>query len=191
MMLGNAGGIKQTGGRRGAGRARTLRAAFASAAFAALAAGCGFQLAGTGNLPPAMQTTYIDSTEPRSEFYTSLAETLRRRGLDVVDSGAAAGARLVITEDLSGERVLSVSARNIPREYEIFYSIIFSLEADGESLIDAETLVVRRNYSFDETQVLGKEREEALLRRALAEDLARQVMRRIEAVTAGRARAPG
>jgi outer membrane lipopolysaccharide assembly protein LptE/RlpB len=37
--------------------------------------------------------------------------------------------------------------------------------------------------------VLGKEREETILRQALAEDLARQVVRRIEALTV--AQAPG
>jgi LPS-assembly lipoprotein len=143
---------------------------------------CGFQLAGSGNLPAAMETTYLDSSERTSEFYGSLTEALRRRGLDLVDSSSEAGARLTISEDSTGQRVLSVSARNIPREYEIFYAVTFSLEADGEALIENEPLLVRRNYTFDETQVLGKEREESVLRRALAEDLARQVVRRIEAL---------
>jgi len=43
-------------------------------------------------------------------------------------------------------------------------------------------LRARRNYTYDETQVLGKEREASILRQALAEDLARQVVRRIEAL---------
>ena len=145
--------------------------------------GCGFQLAGSGSLPAAMQTTYLDSVEQHSEFYDSLSEALRQRGLDLADSSAEAGARLIISEDSTGQRVLSVTARNIPREYEVFYAVTFSLEADGRALIEPELLVARRNYTYDETEVLGKEREESLLRRALAEDLARQVMRRIEAIT--------
>jgi len=157
---------------------------------ASLVAACGFSLAGSGNLPPAMRTTYVETSERNSDFYGSLAEALRRRGLELVDSGSEAGARLIISEDSSGQRVLSVSARNIPREYEIYYSVTFSLEADGESLIENEPLLARRNYTYDETQVLGKEREESILRRALAEDLARQVVRRIEAI-AGSAGAAG
>jgi LPS-assembly lipoprotein len=147
-----------------------------------LAAGCGFQLAGSGALPVAMQTTYLDSDERHSEFYDSLVDVLRQRGLRLVDSGAEAAARLTISEDLSGQRVLSVSARNIPREYEIYYAVTFTLEAEGRALIEDEPLLARRNYTYDETQVLAKEREESLLRRALAEDLARQVIRRIEAI---------
>lgn len=144
-------------------------------------AACGFRLAGHGNLPQAMQTTYLVSSEPRSEFHASLIEALRQRGLKIVDSRADAGATLSITEDLSGQEVLSVTARNVAREYEVWYSVTFSLETDGESLVENESLFARRNYSFDETRLLGKEREEADIRTALAEDLARQVVRRIEA----------
>ena len=150
-----------------------------------LLAGCGFRLAGSGSLPAAMETTYLESSARNSDFFGSLAEALRRRGLELVDSSADAGARLIISEDSSGQRVLSVSARNIPREYEIFYAVTFSLVAGGEALIDNEPLLVRRNYTYDETEVLGKEREESILRRALADDLARQVVRRIEAVANG------
>jgi LPS-assembly lipoprotein len=152
---------------------------------------CGFQLAGSGTLPAVMQTTYLDSREQYSEFFTSLSDELRQRGLTIVDSSDEAEARLVISEDTSGERVLSVSARNIPREYELYYAVTFSLLADGRALIENEPLLARRNYTFDETEVLGKEREQAILRQALAEDLARQVLRRIEAVAAGGNRTPG
>lgn len=166
------------------GRSRSLASHFVLLAVAfGLVGGCGFQLAGSGRLPAAMQATYLDSTAPRSEFYSSLSEALRQSGLELVDSRGNADARLVISEDSTGQRVLSVTARNIPREYEVFYSVTFSLEAQGEALIQPEVLVARRNYTYDETEVLGKEREESLLRRALADDLARQVMRRIEALS--------
>ena len=168
MMLGIGNGIKR----------------IALVAAVALTGGCGFQLAGSGVLPTGMSATYLDSAAPRSEFSSSITEEFRSRGLDLVDSRAEAGATLVISEDTTGQRVLSVSARNIPREYEVFYSITFALEVDGQPLIEPEYLIVRRNYTYDETEVLGKELEETQLRRALADDLARQVVRLIEAATA-------
>jgi LPS-assembly lipoprotein len=179
MMFRIADGIKP----RVVGRRVFLGRIPALVACAISVASCGFQLAGSGRLPAAMQMTFLDSGEPRSEFYASLIEALRQRGLELVDSRDEAGARLIIIEDTSGQRVLSVTARNIPREYEVFYTVTFSLEADGEPLIAPEVLSARRNYTYDETEVLGKEREETIIRRALAEDLARQVMRRIEAST--------
>ena len=148
------------------------------------AAGCGFQLEGSGALPSAMEQTYVDAVRPSSEFLGSLREVLRRRGLEVVSDAGQAGATLVITEDSTGQRVLSVSARNIPREYEIYYAVTFSLRVGSEPLVESESLVLTRGYTYDETQVLGKSQEEEVLRAALAEDLALQVVRRIEALGA-------
>jgi len=142
--------------------------------------GCGFQLEGSGVLPEAVATTYLETEKPYTEFYDSLRDALRARGAQVVDSRQEAGAVLRIFEDTSGQRILSVSARNTPREYEVFYTITFSLEAAGSSLIEVESLVVTRSYTYDETQVLGKSAEEQVLLESLAQDLARQVIRRME-----------
>jgi len=51
-------------------------------------------------------------------------------------------------------------------------------------LIRGESLVATRAYTYDETQVLAKEAEEQILREALADDLARRVLQRIQALGA-------
>jgi LPS-assembly lipoprotein len=153
---------------------------------AALAtAGCGYQLAGSAPLPAGMARTYVETSNPSSEFLASLREALRLRGMVIVEERSAASARIIISDDTTGQRVLSVSARNIPREYEIFYSVTFELETDSGRLIEPASLLATRSYTFNETQVLAKSREERILRRSLADDLARQVVRRIEAAAAG------
>ena len=148
---------------------------------ALMVSGCGFQLEGTGVLPASVASTYLDTDKPYTEFYDSLRTALRARGTQVVDSRQDAGAVLRILEDTTGQRVLSVSARNTPTEYEVFYAVTFSLEAQGSNLIETESLVVTRSYTYDETQVLGKSAEEQVLRESLAQDLARQVLRLMEA----------
>ena len=155
-----------------------FKAALACAALAL--AGCGFHLQGAGTLPPALTKTSVASSVRHSEFLETLTDALRLRGSQIVDTREDAQAVLNIIADDTGQRVLSVSARNIPREYEVYYSITFSLQVGGESIIDRESLVATRSYTYDETQVLAKAAEEDVLRRALAEDLARRVVRRIE-----------
>jgi LPS-assembly lipoprotein len=146
------------------------------------AAGCGFQLQNTGStLPPALARTYIASDDRRSEFVDSLRDVLRLHGVELVSEGDAT-AVLEIVQDETDQRVLSVSARNTPREYEVYYAVTFSLRIDGEERLTSQPLVLTRAYTYDETKVVGKAREEQILRRALAEDLARQVVRRIEAL---------
>jgi LPS-assembly lipoprotein len=153
-----------------------------AAALAILSAlgGCGFHLQGAGTLPPVLAKTYVVSTAPHSDFVSSVTDALRVRGATIVGKEEPGAAQLNVTADDTGQRVLSVSARNIPREYEVYYSITFSLQVGDQKLIQGETLVVTRSYTFDETQVLAKSSEEEVLRRALADDLARRVVRRIE-----------
>ena len=161
-----------------------LRTALLLGALAGTAAGCGFQLQGAGVLPEAVATTYVESPQRYTEFHVRLSDALAARGVELAESRDEAGAVLRILEDTSGQRVLSVSARNTPQEYEVFYAVGFSLEAGGTALIDNEFLVATRSYSYDPTQVLGMAAEEQVLREALAEDLARRVLRRIEGVQA-------
>jgi len=168
---------------------RTVYASLA-AAWLLAASGCGFHLQGAGTLPPAMAKTYIDTRRPHSEFFLSLTDTLRQRGAEVLTAPATGAAVLDITSDDTGQRVLSVSARNIPREYEVYYAVTFSLRVGEQSLATNETLAVTRSYTYDETQVLAKAAEEQVLRRALAEDLARRVMQRLQSLGAAAAVPP-
>ena len=156
-------------------------------ALAFAAGGCGFQLQGAGVLPDVVATTYLDSAKRYTEFHDSLTDALTARGVELTDTRNEAGAVLRILEDTTGQRVLSVSARNTPQEYEVFYAVGFTLEAGDAALIDNEFLVATRSYSYDATRVLGMSAEEQLLREALAEDLARRVLRRIEGVQAAAA----
>jgi LPS-assembly lipoprotein len=182
-----------SGSRRARPRVAARYGALARAAIVLLvasASGCGFHLQGAGSLPPALAKTYLHSVAPHSDFMSSLTETLRLRGSQVVPSEASAEAVLDIVADDTGQRVLSVTARNIPREYEVYYTVTFSLQVGEQTLIDKESLVVTRSYTYDETQVLAKASEEEILRTALAEDLARRVVRRIEGLGATAAAVP-
>lgn len=160
---------------------RSVRAAL-TLAWLLAACGCGFHLQGAGTLPPAMARTYVDTDRPHSEFLESLTDVLRQRGAEVLTAPADDAAVLDIISDETGQRVLSVSARNIPREYEVYYAVTFSLRVGAESLITNESLVVTRSYTYDETEVLAKAAEEQILRDALAADLARRVMQRIQSL---------
>lgn len=144
--------------------------------------GCGFHLERLETLPNAMTLTYLESDKSYTDFYISMRNALRTNGSSLVSSPGEAGAVLKILDDSTGQRVLSVSARNTPREYEVFYAVTFSLQVGAQSLIPSESLIVTRSYTYDETRVLGKSAEERDLRRALADDLVRQVLRRIQVI---------
>jgi LPS-assembly lipoprotein len=176
--------------RGAAARHTSIARALAAAAALVALAGCGFHLQGAGTLPSAMAKTYVRTRAPHTVFLKQLTDTLRVRGAQLVTAPESAQALLDISTDQTGQRILSVSARNIPREYEVFYTVKFSLEVDGQKLLDDEELTVTRSYTYDETQVLAKEAEQDILRDSLAEDLARRVVRRIETLAAAAPAAP-
>lgn len=143
----------------------------------AVLAGCGFQMRGAVTVPESVQRTYIDAVDPYSLFYQEFRSSLRAAGVDVVESPDAATAVFSLLFDETGQRVLSVSARNTPAEFEVFYTIRYALAGESESLLPQQDLTLTRYYVYDETIVLGKAREEELLRRAIVDDLVRIVLK--------------
>lgn len=146
---------------------------------AGLLGGCGFRLQGVQEFPPVMASTYIEAEDHYSEFYRGLRAALQQGGVDVVDSVVAASAVVRIEEDQTDQRTLTVSSRNVPTEFDVSYVVTYSVWVDGQEVLPSRTLVRRQDYTYDTTQVLGKSREEQVLREAIAQELVRQVSRRL------------
>jgi LPS-assembly lipoprotein len=137
---------------------------------------CGYHLRGAADVPSQMQRTYIATDDRHSQFYQVLRTELKRSGIELVDSPADATAIFSIYNDVTDQRVLSVSARNVPTEYEVFYSVSYSVESGQKSLLNRRTQSKVQDYRWDETLVLGKEQEQQQLRNAIVDDLVRVVM---------------
>ncbi len=146
---------------------------------ALLLGACGWRMQGTARLPEVMSATYIDTTDRYTDFNRMLRASLEASGVRLVGNRNDASAIVRIRTDTSGQRVLSVSARNTPEEYEVFYAVEYSVESQTGELIAPQKLELTRDYSYDTTAVLAKQREQAILREALARDLAGLVIRRM------------
>jgi LPS-assembly lipoprotein len=140
---------------------------------------CGFHRQGVAAMPEVMRVTYVDSKDERTEFQLGLRRALEASGATLAAKREEATATLRILRDETGQRVLSVSARNTPREYEVFYTVEFSVTGKSGELLPPQKLTLTRDYSFDEQALLAKEREEEVLREALARDLVGIVLRRL------------
>jgi len=147
-----------------------------------LLASCGFHLQGRTPLPEAFAYTFIDTKDEQTDFVQDLRKALLASGAKVIRTRGSSCATIDVHDDALTERVLSVSARNIPTEYELTYKVKFSVTSGGKSLIENEEISATRDFSFDETQLLAKEREQEILREALARDLVALVMRRLAAL---------
>lgn len=144
-----------------------------------LPSACGFQLQGRTPLPEPLAVTFVQAEDQQSDFVQGLRKALMASGARLADSSEQASGTVRIVADDVKRRVLSVSARNTPREYEVTYTVRFSVNAGGKDLLTEQEVTLSRDYSFDERTLLAKEHEEAILREALARDLVGIVMRRL------------
>jgi LPS-assembly lipoprotein len=152
------------------------------APFLVLLASCGFHLQGRQPLPAQFAYTYVDTKDEQTDFVQDLRKALLASKVNVIRTRNSATATIAVNDDELTERILSVSAQNIPTECELTYKVTFSVISDGKTLIDKEEISATRDISFDEAQLLAKEREQEILRAALARDLVALVMRRLAAL---------
>jgi LPS-assembly lipoprotein len=138
---------------------------------------CGWRLQGAARLSESMAIAYIDAEDRYTDFHRALRDSLRASGAQLVERESDARAVVRILEDESGQRVLSVSAQNTPEEYEVFYTVRYAVANSEGELMEPQTLELTREYNYDAAAVLAKQREQAILREALARDLAALVVR--------------
>ena len=147
---------------------------------ALLVSGCGFRLRGPQALDFA--TVHIN-TPPETELGAQLRRLIATSGTTtVVEDAEQAEARLQILGKNRGREILSLTGAGKVREYQLTQSLRFQLlDKAGKPLIPPTSLSARREYTFDDSQVLGKEQEENLLYRDMQADLVQQMMRRLAA----------
>ncbi len=132
-------------------------------------------------LPQSMRRPYIEAPDQQSDFVQSLRRQMLIAGAHPVDSPdhASAVVDILYDDDAATPRVLSVSAQNRPTEYQLTYTVRFSVTAAGKELLAPQQVSSMRSYSFAENLLLAKEHEEGLLRQAMGQDLADIVMRQL------------
>ncbi len=149
---------------------------------AVLLAGCGFQLRGAAQLSGRMAEPYLEVPDRYTPFHRELVASLEAAGARPATLREDATAVIRIHVDEHGRDVLSISARNTPQEYEVYYVIEYSVQAGDEEILPRQRLRLTRDYAYDDTAVLAKQHEEDDLLEALARDLAALVTGRLSAL---------
>jgi len=175
---------------------RRGRAAGMALLLTATLSACGFHLRGDGGhytLP--FPTMYIGLPES-SPLAIDLKRNIRVNGSTVVVNNAkdADGVVEVLSnpEATKTKTILSLNSNGRVRQYLLQYTIVFRvLDRQGTELLGPTTISLSRPIDFNETQLLAKEQEEALLYKDMQTDLVQQMMRRMAAVKTTRMSVPG
>ena len=144
--------------------------------------GCGFELQNTGNLNEKIDSVYIQTIDPYSSFFRSIKDALRNNGVMISDKRDEASYVLVIKEDISSDRILSISAKNTPMEYEIAYQVVWSLFKGNQEIISDAKHIETQDYSFDQNQLLGKRKEAEYLNDSLAAKISKGVLLKLGSI---------
>ncbi len=147
--------------------------------------GCGFALRKAPNF--AFSTLYSGLAES-SPLGVELRRSLEATGkVKVIADARRISEAQVVLEVLQDRRekvVLSLNSSGQVREFQLRLLFSFRLRTlAGRELIPASEIALQRDISFNESAVLAKEAEEALLYRDMQSDVVQQVMRRLAAVT--------
>ncbi len=154
-----------------------MRAAIAALVLSLALGGCGFRLAGSEHLPAVLAKPYLSVKDPYTDFAREFERELKSSGALLQLGRQDATATIEVTKDQIEQRTLAVSARNIPTDYELRYTVTFEVKGADADILAPQTLTLSRDYSFEENELLAKEHEADILRASMARDLATMAMR--------------
>jgi LPS-assembly lipoprotein len=143
---------------------------------------CGFQLRGQYNFD-------FDAIELRgmanSEMNQNMDLQLQILNLKV-NPVEGAPVKLNLIGEMRDRSIVTFSATGRAREVRITYELLYNVtDKNGEFLIATTQLSQRRELTYSDDQILGKETEESRLVTEMQRDIARQISGRLSALNLG------
>lgn len=141
---------------------------------------CGFQLRGQATY--AFRSIYVNAPA-----YPALAADLRRSltgsgSATVAETPATAQVIVDVTLIADDKQVLSLSPGGRAQEYALAKAITFRVrDSEGREWLKADEIVVRRTYTYDDSERLAREIQEQRLLRDMQTDAVQQIVRRLQA----------
>ena len=156
------------------------RALLAGLAGCVLLGACGFQLRGQASY--AFRSIYVNAPAYPA-FATELRRALAGAGsASVTETPAAAQVVIDITLVADDKQVLSLSPGGRVQEYALAKAVSFRVhDPDGREWLRPDDIVVRRAYTYDDTERLAREIQEQRLLRDMQVDAVQQIVRRLQA----------
>ena len=143
-----------------------------------LLAACGFHLRGQAGMP--FDTLYLDAANPGTPFIADLRRNLEANKVRLVNSAKEADVVLNIVFEIPEKQILTLGGSGRVNEFQLRYRVsLRAYDLKQQDWIPAEEMMLRRDYVYDDTKILAKEAEEALLYQSMRSDMVQQIVRRL------------
>lgn len=126
------------------------------------------------------QSIYLIAPNLNSPFVNELRRNLVVNKVSLASGAEPSDVVLNIVSENTEKQVLSLGSDGRVNEYRLIYRV--SLRAYNQrqqEWIPAEDMSLRRDFSYDDTQILAKEAEETLLYQSMRTDMVQQIVRRL------------
>ena len=153
----------------------------ACAAFAVmLLASCGFHLRGEYNVPFASVMVAAPGT---SQVADRIKRELTNSPTRLAATAGEAEAQLSVLSERRDRIILSLSGAGRVREYQLKLTVQYQLvDSKGGVAIPTSEIQLQRILTYDDSQIIAKQLEEAQLFRDMEQDAAGQILRRMTAI---------
>lgn len=152
----------------------------AALALTLLLSACGFHLRGHNTFSLPFQTLYVKSGNEHAPFIMELKRGIESNNVQITGSPEQAQLTLDIVYETTDKQILSLSGGGRVREYRLQYRVSLRLhDQKQQDWLPPEEITLRRDFSYDDAQVLAKEQEEAMLYQDMRNDAVQQILRRL------------
>ncbi len=143
-----------------------------------LLSACGFQLRGQAGMP--FTTLYLDATNPNTAMIADLRHTLEFNKVRLVNTAEQADVILNIVSEYPNKQILTLGGSGRVTEFQLNYKVsLRAYDLKQNDWIPAEDIVLRRDYSYDDTKILAKEQEEVMIYQSMRSDMVQQIVHRL------------
>jgi len=148
---------------------------------ASLVSGCGFHLRGTITLPDSIRTVNVKS--PDVKLRDTLVSRLESNNVIVVNDPTSDSAQINITNVDFSREVRTIDDRGKATGYVLILTVKYAVVgSEGKDLVKPSTASARRDYNFEQEQLLSATREEELLYDEMREDAAQSILRKMSRI---------
>lgn len=139
---------------------------------------CGFHLRGQEGMP--FETLYLDAPNSNTPFISELRRNLEANRIKLVSTAKQADVILNIVSETPEKQILTLGGSGRVNEFQLRYRVsLHAYDLKERDWIPAEEMILLRDYTYDDTRILAKEQEEALLYQSMISDMVQQIVHRL------------
>jgi LPS-assembly lipoprotein len=138
---------------------------------------CGFHLRGMTEI--SFKTISLEGKE--LSFTKNLKKTLASNNVNIILPTENPELRIELLSEESEKRILSLSGQGLVREFEIFYRVRYRIKTiDSETWSQENIIETRRDFTFSDSNLIGKEEEERQLNESMRNEAITNLFNQIQ-----------